>query len=246
MFEETDKRFEYMIELLSKHHDVDLDIVKKAYAKAKELHYYQKRKDGIPYISHPVEVAIILAELDFGEDAVCAALLHDTVEDCNYTIEQMKKDFNLKIANAVDAVTAIDKTQYIYNDENIFEDPNFVKSSAEEQTFKKLISIGKNNPLGFYVKFADRLHNLRTIDTFEYSKQIEKVRETEKWILPIAKALKAQYFDIKIKNECFKILNKIEGQNFFNQYDAYHKSNFKQVNYLLTKFKENFEMNSVR
>ena len=240
MFEKIDKRFEYLLDILSKNR-VDVEIVKKAYAKAKELHFYQKRKDGTPYLSHPVEVAIILAELQFDEDAICAALLHDTIEDCGYTFEQMEKEFNHNIAVAVDCVSKIDKAEYIYDKDEIYEDPNFIKASAEEQTFKKLISMGKKNPLGFYVKFADRLHNLSTIDDFEYAKQLEKVRETEKWILPIAKALKAQYFDIKIKNECFKIVNKKNGQEFFEQYNNYHNSNKKNISNLLSVFQNAFD-----
>ena len=217
-----------------------MDIVIKAYNKAKQLHFYQKRKDGTPYLSHPLEVAIILAELGFNEDAVCGALLHDTIEDCGYTVEKMKQEFNNNIAEMVDAVSAIDKTKYIYDKNDLYEDPNFVKSSAEEQTFKKLISIGKKIPLGFCIKFADRLHNLRTINTFERAKQLEKVRETEKWVLPIAKALKAEYFYIQIKNECFKIIHKLDGDNFFEQYNMYHKSNQKKIDSLTIKLKEVF------
>ena len=244
MFEKIDKRFDYLIAIATKN-ELDLNIIKKAYAKAKELHFHQKRKDGTPYISHPVEVAIILTEMDFEEDAICAALLHDTIEDCGYTFEQMEKEFNHNIAVAVDCVSKIDKAEYIYDKGEIYEDPNFIKASAEEQTFKKLISMGKKYPLGFYVKFADRLHNLRTIDDFEYSQQLEKVRETEKWILPIAKALKAQYFDIEIKNECFKIVNKYSGKEFFEQYRHYHNSNKKNVNNLLESFKNTFGDKSI-
>lgn len=237
MFEEIDLRFNYLLSLAKKY-NAELTIIKKAYDKAKTLHYYQKRKDGTPYLSHPVEVAIILAELGFSEDAICGALLHDTIEDCGYTVDDMKKEFNANIAQMVDAVSAIDKTKYIYDDKELYEDPNFVKSSAEEQTFKKLISIGKQNPLGFCIKFADRLHNLRTIESFQYSKQLEKVRETEKWVLPIAKALKAQYFYIEIKNECFKIVHRFDGGNFLEQYQTYHRANKIYMNNLLFSLKE--------
>ena len=245
MFEEIDARFEYMLNLLSKT-DANVSMVKKAYEKAKTLHKYQKRKDGTPYISHPLEVAIILAELGFDENAICGALLHDTVEDCGYTVEEIEKEFNHKIAEAVDCVSAIDKTRYCYDKEEIYEDPEFVKSSAEEQTFKKLITLGKKNSLGFCIKFADRLHNLRTIDSFDYPKQLEKVRETEKWILPIAKALKAQFFYVEIINECFKIINRFQGQHFFEQYKAYHDSNAKNVENILEAFKETFINESIR
>lgn len=245
MFDKVDKRFEYLMSLITRN-DTPSQIVEKAYKKAKELHYYQKRKDGTPYLSHPLEVAIILAELGFDEDTICGALLHDTIEDSGYTKEEMKQDFNENISQMVDAVSAIDKTKYVYNKKNIYEDPNFVKSSAEEQTFKKLISIGKKNPCGFCIKFADRLHNLRTISTFDYNKQLEKVRETEKWILPIARALKAEYFYVQIKNECFKIVQKPNGKDFFDQYDMYHSSNRNSFNNILFALKELFSQDIVK
>jgi GTP pyrophosphokinase len=134
------------------------------------------RKDGTPYISHPVAVAKILAELDFDSDMISAALLHDVVEDCNYTIEQIKQHFNDNVANIVDAVTAIEDNQASIKD--IFYDENFKKDSLDDQTFNKLIALGEQNKLAFYIKFADRLHNLRTIGTFSEYKQVEKVKET--------------------------------------------------------------------
>ena len=207
MFDDINKRFDCLLEV-AKSNDLPVEIIKKAYMKAKDLHKDQKRRDGTPYISHPVEVALILAKLDFDENVIAGALLHDTIEDCGYTADEMKADFNETIFKLVDCVSAIDKTKYVFDKENIYEDPEFVKSSAEEQTFKKLITLGKENPCGFAIKFADRLHNLRTISTFDYSKQLEKVRETEKWVLPIAKLLQSIFFYRAIKNECFKIVNK--------------------------------------
>lgn len=110
---------------------------------AKDLHANQTRNDGTPYIVHPVEVARILADFDFDEDVICAALLHDTVEDCGYKLAQIEQDFNKNVANLVDIVSAIDETTYNFDKENLFEDPEFKKSSMDDQTFKKLISLGK-------------------------------------------------------------------------------------------------------
>ena len=204
--------------------EVPTQIIEKAYLKAKDLHKDQKRKDGTPYIYHPVEVALILAKLGFDENVIAGGLLHDTMEDCGYTPEQLKSDFNETIFDLVDCVSAIDNTNYVFNKDNVFEDTNFVKSSAEEQTFIKLISLGKQNPCGFAIKFADRLHNLRTISSFEYPKQLEKVRETEKWVIPIAKALQSEYFYREIKNECFKIVNQFS-LGYFEQYNNFYKTN---------------------
>ena len=142
MFEEIDKRFETLLEVATAN-EMPVGIIKKAYEKAKDLHKNQKRKDGTPYISHPVEVALILAKLDFDQNVIAGALLHDTIEDCGYTRKEMIADFNETVFKLVDCVSAIDKTKYVFDKENLYEDPEFVKSSAEEQTFKKLITLGK-------------------------------------------------------------------------------------------------------
>ena len=92
MFDDINKRFECVVEV-AKSNDLPLEIIKKAYDKAKDLHKDQKRKDGTPYLAHPVEVALILAKLDFDENVIASALLHDTIEDCGYTQNEMKKNF---------------------------------------------------------------------------------------------------------------------------------------------------------
>lgn len=245
MFDDVDKRFDCLLEVV-KSNDLPVEIIKKAYSKAKYLHKDQNRKDGTSYISHPVEVALILAKLNFDENVIAAALLHDTMEDCGYIADEMKADFNETIFKLVDCVSAIDKTKYVFDKENIYEDPEFVKSSAEEQTFKKLITLGKKNPCGFAIKFADRLHNLRTISSFDYAKQLEKVRETEKWVLPIAKALKSEYFYRAIKNECFKIQNQQTIQPFLEHYTIYHNSNQKNIEALDYRLKEIFANSSIK
>jgi len=216
---DQDVLFGKLIDIL-KEKKVMTDKVEKTYQVAKELHKNQKRKDGQPYIIHPIEVATILAELNLDIDCVCAGLLHDTVEDCSYTLDDIRENFGDNVAEMVDTVSAIDKEKYVYDNKEIYEDEKFEKFSVDERTFKKLIYLGKKNPLGFYIKFADRLHNLRTISIFPFNKQIEKVRETERWVLPLAKILGSSYFYKEISNECFKIVNQKE-QHFFDIYSYY-------------------------
>ena len=239
MLTDVDRRFK-QISLKFENDNIDKEFLEKAYFIAKRLHDGQCRKDGNPYVSHPVEVAIILSELGFDVDVISAALLHDVIEDCNFTIDEIEKQFNSNVAKLVDSVSAIDKNKYIYDDSQLYEDENFAKSSAEEQTFKKLIAMGNKNPLAFCVKFADRIHNLRTIKIFDRAKQLEKVRETERWVLPIAKILGAKYFYTELKNLCFKIVNSNDDNHFFNQYDHYHKSNRENYEKLVIKLKEAF------
>lgn len=221
-------------------------LVTKAYEFAKKLHGNQTRKDGTPYIGHPVDVALILAQLNFDESVVSAAMLHDVVEDCDCDLQTIVREFGEEIAEMVDCVSAIDEAKYVFDKDNLYELPDFEKASIEEQSFKKLIAIGKKNPAGFCIKFADRLHNLRTIGCFDYSKQLEKVKETEKWILPITKVQNSEYFYRAISNECFKIKNKVAGQNFLEQYNDYHLSNKQNIENLEIKFKEAFAGTYIR
>ncbi len=244
MFKEIDVRFSLIQHTLSKTSSTKL--IEKAYDLAKYLHKDQRRKDGKPYLSHPVEVALILCDLGFDENVISAALLHDVVEDCEYELSNIEKNFNRKIAEMVDCVSAIDKEKFVFDKEDLYESEQFEKASIEEQSFKKLIAIGRKNPLGFCIKFADRLHNLRTIETFDYNKQLEKVKETEKWIIPIAKILNAEYFYRSLKNECFKIIHKYDGIEFFEHYKSYHQSNADNVKRLIVKFQEIFAHTNIR
>lgn len=239
MFDLLDKKLVELKNILLRN-GFQTSLVEKAFEKAKTLHEGQVRKEGTPYIFHPVEVALILARLGFDENVVSGALLHDTIEDCGYVPQQLRKDFNDTIFKLVDCVSAIDKTKYVFDEKSLFEDPNFVKLSAEGQSFKKLIAIGKENPCGFAIKFADRLHNLRTISTFERNKQLEKVRETEKWVLPIAKKLNSEYFYRAIKNECFKIASGEKGKLFLDNYWTYHNSNEVNVKNFLLQLQSGF------
>lgn len=199
--------------------------VQKAFTLAEELHKPQFRKSGEPYILHPVIVATILERLDFDTDVISAALLHDVVEDCNYPVESIKENFNSTIAQIVDAVTAIEKEDYALNEDTLFDDENFLKYSLESQTFHKLMKIGKENKFAFYIKFADRLHNMKTLGAVEEYKRLEKVKETQKWILPLCQLLKSHYFYNEISNECFKVINEKKGESFFREYDnfSYHQ-----------------------
>ena len=194
--------YENIINDLKRKQIVDIGLFVKAFDLATKLHNGQIRKGGEPYILHPIQVAEILNRLDFDINVLCAGLLHDTVEDCGYTITQMQEDFNPVIAKIVDAVTAIEL------DFDKFSEEDFPKFIEEAQTYQKLISIGKENLYAFYIKFADRLNNLRTIDCFPIYKQLAKIKETEKWLIPIIHILKSSWFYKQISNECFKSIGK--------------------------------------
>ena len=217
------QEYENLIKSIERKKHIDVALVKEAFIFAESLHKEQVRKSGDPYIAHPVEVAKILADLNFDENVIAAGLLHDVIEDCNCTVNELKERFNVKVANLVDSVTAIRQEQKERN-------PEFYKFLMEEQNYNKLYSIGMNEKLSFYVKFADRLHNLSTIGIFPRYKQIEKVKETEKYLIPILASIRANTLYYRIKNECYKILEPEEYNHINIRYQAF-----------LTKTKRHFE-----
>lgn len=170
-------------------------IVEKAFFFAEEKHFGQFRKSGLPYIAHPVEVMTILEGMDFSADVLAAALLHDVVEDCGVSVKELEEAFNPVVAKIVDAVTEIRPTELIEN------------MQAEIKTYQKLVSMGKINLFAFYIKFADRLHNLQTLGVFPRYKQIEKIKQTERFLIPLLKILKAKEFYDAISNQAFKVVS---------------------------------------
>lgn len=217
--------------------------VEKAYNIACELHKTQVRKDGTPYIIHPLEVALILAKKGFGENCICGAILHDTVEDCGYTLDEIEREFGTSVRNMVDTVSEIKEENFdvmVERKKSLYVNKEFMHISVDEKTFKKLIADGKKHPLAFYIKFADRLHNLRTIKNFPYPKQIEKVKETEEWIIPVAITLKSNYFYRELTNECFKIKNKDQYDDFLSIYNYSLETSERNFKFLIKTFKEHF------
>ena len=198
------QNFASTLENLKKKSIPGVSLVEKAFAFAENKHFGQFRKSGLPYIAHPVEVMGILEKMDFGSDVLCAALLHDVVEDCGVTINELEKNFNPIVAQIVDAVTEIKPNEKMEDVE------------AEIKTYQKLVSMGKINRFAFYIKFADRLHNLKTIGVFPKYKQVEKVKQTQRFVIPLLKILKARELYNQITNECFKVLSWQENFNPFS------------------------------
>ena len=151
-----------------------MKIVKKAYEYADNLHSGQKRQSGEPYISHPLNVAYILAEMHADKDTICAGLLHDTLEDTNIIKEDISYDFNQNIANLVDGVTKLSKMNF---------------SSKQDQNYantRKIITGITEDVRIIIIKLADRLHNMRTLQFKSEFKQKENALETMEIFVPLA------------------------------------------------------------
>ena len=152
----------------------EIEIIRKAYSYAEELHKGQKRQSGEDYITHPLNVAYILADMHADRDTVCAGLLHDTLEDTSITKEDIASIFNKDIANLVDGVTKISKMNF---------------SSKQDQNLantRKIITSITEDVRIIIIKLADRLHNMRTLGFKSKFKQKENAMETMDIFVPLA------------------------------------------------------------
>jgi guanosine-3',5'-bis(diphosphate) 3'-pyrophosphohydrolase len=157
------------------HPKADLRLLQKAYDKANELHHGQYRRSGDPYITHPLAVATILANLGMDSTTLVAALLHDTVEDCEYPLDEMRGEFGGEVALLVDGVTKLDKVK--------------LGDAAKAETIRKMVVAMAKDPRVLVIKLADRLHNMRTLTFLPREKQEQKAKETLEILAPLAHRL---------------------------------------------------------
>ncbi len=174
------------------HPRADLASLQKAYETAERLHEGVKRKSGEPYITHPLAVATIAAEIGMDTTTLIAALLHDTVEDTDYSLEQLTEDFGVEVARLVDGVTKLDKVA--------------LGSAAEAETVRKMIVAMSKDPRVLVIKVCDRLHNMRTMRFLPPEKQAKKARETLEVIAPLAHRLGMASVKWELEDLSFAIL----------------------------------------
>jgi GTP pyrophosphokinase len=157
------------------HPKSDVKVLQRAYEVSAYLHRDQLRRSGEPYITHPIAVALILAELGMTVPTLAAALLHDAVEDTEYSLDELREDFGAEIAALVDGVTKLDRVKY-------------GETSAAETVRKMVIAMARDVRV-LVVKLADRLHNMRTLRYMPIDKQEKKARETLEIYAPLAHRL---------------------------------------------------------
>ncbi|MDK6472488.1 RelA/SpoT family protein [Gardnerella pickettii] len=174
------------------HPDENMDILHKAYKRAVKQHTGQRRKSGEPYIIHPLAVAQILADLGMGPIVVAAGLLHDTVEDTDYTLEECRADFGDTVAGLVDGVTKISNMEY--------------GESAQAETIRKMVVAMSRDVRVLVVKLADRLHNARTWRYVKASSSHKKARETLDVYAPLANRLGMNAIKTELEELSFKVL----------------------------------------
>ncbi len=177
------------------HKESDLNLIRKAFDYASAKHSAQFRKSGEPYIIHPLEVAIILADLHVGPDALCAGLLHDVVEDTDTTLEDITNEFNADIASIVDGVTKISKLKF-----------SSLEKAQVSNHQKMLFAMARDIRI-ILVKLADRLHNMRTLDSMIPEKQVRIAKETLEIYAPIADKLGIFHIKSELEDRSLRYLD---------------------------------------
>ncbi|MDE5874837.1 MAG: HD domain-containing protein, partial [Muribaculaceae bacterium] len=178
---------------LESNHRKKVEIIERAYRFAKEAHRGVRRRSGEPYILHPIAVAqIVISELGLGSTSICAALLHDVVEDTEFTLDDIRNAFGPKIAEIVDGLTKISG--------GIFGD----KASMQAENFKKLLLSMSNDIRVVLIKIADRLHNMRTLNSMRPEKQFKIAGETLYIYAPLAHRLGLFKIKLELEDLAFK------------------------------------------
>lgn len=174
------------------HPKSDLSVLERAYATAERCHRGQERKSGDPYITHPVAVATILAELGFDGATLAAALLHDTVEDTDYGLDELTREYGEEIAMLVDGVTKLDKVKY--------------GDAAQAETVRKMVVAMAKDIRVLVIKLADRLHNARTWKYVSGTSAQRKARETLEIYAPLAHRLGMNTIKWELEDLSFQTL----------------------------------------
>ncbi|MFJ4978319.1 RelA/SpoT family protein [Streptomyces coeruleorubidus] len=181
------------------HPDADLEPLRRAYVLAESSHRGQMRKSGEPYITHPLAVTLILAELGAETTTLTASLLHDTVEDTDVTLEQVGEQFGEEVRYLVDGVTKLEKVDY--------------GAAAEPETFRKMLVATGSDVRVMSIKLADRLHNMRTLGVMRPEKQERIAKVTRDVLIPLAERLGVQALKTELEDLVFAILRPEEYQH---------------------------------
>ncbi|MFD8419618.1 RelA/SpoT family protein [Streptomyces sp. NPDC059466] len=175
------------------HPDADMEALRRAYVLAESSHRGQMRKSGEPYITHPLAVTLILAELGAETTTLTASLLHDTVEDTEVTLDQVRAEFGDEVCYLVDGVTKLEKVDY--------------GAAAEPETFRKMLVATGNDVRVMSIKLADRLHNMRTLGVMRPEKQARIAKVTRDVLIPLAERLGVQALKTELEDLVFAILH---------------------------------------
>ena len=199
----------------------DLKLIRRAYDFAKSKHGEQLRRSGEPYIIHPVQVAYILSTLGLDESTICAALLHDVIEDTDVTLQDLSKEFSPEIAEMVDGVTKLGKLNYTSEQEQ-----------QVENYRKMFLAMGKDIRV-ILIKLADRLHNMRTLKYLARDRQIANARETMDLYAPLANRLGMYSLKWELEDLSFKYLYPEEYRELVEGIDKKREERLKFIDQIM-------------
>ena len=212
---EMDKQFDVLLESwTTEKNESDIELVRKAYEFAAFAHKDARRKSGEPYIFHPIAVAIIVAkEIGMGTTSIVSALLHDVVEDTEYTEEYISKEFGPKVARVVKGLTKLEGIDF----QNSIE-------SIQAENYRKIVNTMSDDIRVILVKLADRLHNMRTLESMAHHKQLKIASETLSFYAPLAYRLGLYDVKMELENLCLKYINPQVFESVSKQLDEIRES----------------------
>ena len=212
---EMDKLFDVLLESwTTEKNESDIELVRKAYEFAALAHKDARRKSGEPYIFHPIAVAIIVAkEIGMGTTSIVSALLHDVVEDTEYTEEYICEQYGLKVARVVKGLTKLEGIDF----QNSIE-------SIQAENYRKIVNTMSDDIRVILVKLADRLHNMRTLESMAHHKQLKIASETLSFYAPLAYRLGLYDVKMELENLCLKYINPQVFESVSKQLDEIRES----------------------
>src|SRR5574344_554237 len=198
-----------LIEAVKKYNkNTDVALITKAYKLAEEKHKGQVRNSGEAYIVHPLAVAMILAQLEMDDETICAGLMHDVLEDTDYSKEEMINEFGREITELVDGVTKLKNLQYKSKEE------------AQIESIRKMVLAMANDIRVIIIKLADRLHNMRTLEYKNREKQISTAKETLEIYVPIAHRLGINSVKWELEDLCVRYIDPVSYYSVAQQIDT--------------------------
>jgi len=214
------------LEEISQYKEYDTELIGRAYDKARELHDGQLRKSGEPYLIHPIAVAVILAQLGMDDATLVGGLLHDVVEDTEYTREQLVEDFSEEIALLVDGVTKLGAIKF----DN--------KEEAQAENLRKMFLAMSKDIRVLIIKLADRLHNMRTIEYMRPEKIIEKSKETLDIYVPLASRLGIYAIKFELEDLSLKYLQPEEYRTLEKEVNEKKEQRERFINEVIEEIRE--------
>ena len=226
MSENINHTIEEVLETVKKsNRRADLKLIKRAYEFAKDKHKDQLRRSGEPYIIHPIQVAYILSTLGLDHSTICAALLHDVIEDTDVTLEDIAKEFSPEIAEMVDGVTKLSKLNYTSEQEQ------------QVENYRKMFLAMCKDIRVILIKLADRLHNMRTLKYLTRDRQIANARETMDLYAPLANRLGMYSLKWELEDLSFKYLYPEDYRELVEGIDKKREERLKFIDQIMQEIK---------